>query len=589
MRFYDFLNVYLFSFQLNLYNMKNLIFIALCLTQLTLAKAQDCTSGSSRHDIRGVNAMRAAFLNGGDMFWDLTDAQFGLEPRLGTAEKFRATIFSGGLWLGGKDQLGNLKLAASTYRRGTKFDYSPGPIQSGSVSSALCSKWDKHWFVSRDDINQHVSQVNNSGRITDTIENVFSWPGRNNPYFRRFNGFDLPQNQSFAPFFDKNKDGNYSPQLGDYPLPENVKPEAVPALMNWCIFNDRGAVHGASGGLAIGAEIQQTAWAYGGGSALGLIDSCIFTSHKVINKSAIQVDSFYIGLWLDFDLGCPNDDFVGSFPSSNTFYVYNRDSFDNIPCDFGINGFGLNPPVQAVTFLNKPLSKFMTTYNASSGSPNAGITDPTTAFEYYNLLNGRWKDGTPLTEGKLGYNPGATNTTNFAFSGVPNDSTKWSMFQENRRSALPILDIRSLGSTYIGTFKALDTARLDVVYSFHRNLNADNLQNIPIMIGGLPRIFNLYQTQFQAMSRAVGVEEKEDISNFKVYPNPSTNELWIETDNKTIEEVAIFNTFGQLMHSQKPNTSDKLSINVKELSSGIYFLTLKIDGQKVSKKIVIQH
>jgi hypothetical protein len=566
--------------------MKNLILLALCLNQLTLGTAQTCPSGSSSHTIRGVNAMRAAFLNNGDMFWDLNDAQFGLEGRSGSGEPFKATIFAGSIWLGGKDPLGNIKMNSATYGRGNNSGTKPGPVQVGTMSSVVCANWDKHWFVSRQDINQHVSQLNTTGRITDTISNIFSWPGRNNPYFKRFNNFDLPSNQTFAPFFDKNKDGNYTPQYGDYPLPENVKPEAAPTLMNWCIFNDANGANTVSN-ISTGSEVHQTAWAYGG--TLGLIDSCIFTSHKVINKNNFALDSFSIGLWVDFDLGCHTDDFVGSFPSSNTFYVYNRDSFDNTVCSGGVRGFGLNPPVQAVTFLNKSLSKFMTTYNASVGGPVLGTTDPMSAVEFYNILNGRWKDGTPLTEGKLGYNPGATNTTNFAFSGVPNDTSKWSMYQVNRRTSLVNFDIRTIGSTFIGTFNALDTARLDVVYSLHRNLDADNIQNIPIMIGGLPKIFNIYQNQFQAFSRPVAVEESAILSNIKIYPNPSADELWINSDNGTIENIGVFNTFGQFISTEKTVKNGQFNINVKALNNGFYFLRMKVNGKIITRKIVIQH
>ena len=576
------------TFKTNLLLMKNLILISFCLFfKPSLIAAQSCRAGTSRADLRGVNAMRAAFLNSGDMFWDLNESQFGLEGRL--TEPFRSTIFAGGIWLGGKDQTGNIRLAASTYRSSSSNDFFPGPMQSVQMDAPACAKWDKHWVTTRVDIERHVSQLNYLGRITDTITNIFSWPGRNNPYFRRFNGFDLPVNQSFAPFFDKNRDGNYTPQYGDYPLPENVKPEAAPTTMNWCIFNDFGNLHtNAVQSLPISAEIHQTAWAYNAGSS-NLIDSCIFTSHKIIHKGSQVLDSFSIGLWIDFDLGCYSDDFVGSFPSSNTFYVYNRDSFDNTICDQNVRGFGLNPPVQAVTFLNKSLSKFMTIYNPSVSNPLQAMTDPVKANEFFNVLNGRWRDGTPLTASRLGYNPNATNFTNFAFSGVPNDTSQWSMHQENRRSALSVLDIRTIGSTYIGRFSPLDTARLDVVYSLHRNLNADNLQNIPIMIGGLPKIFNIYQNQFQVFARPVSVEDNNISFNIKVYPNPSTDDLWVKSDNALIEDITIFNAFGQLIPVEKTLKNAQFNVNVKPLSNGFYFLKIKINGKTTTRKIVIQH
>jgi hypothetical protein len=568
--------------------MKNLIFVCLCfLLSFSSSTAQDCAGGKSRQDMRGVNAMRAAFLNGGDMFWDLADAQFGLEAQ--GNRPFTNTIFAGGLWMGGKDQLGNLKLAASNYRTATtNIDYTPGLLNNGLTNAATCLKWDKHWVVTRADIDKHVSQLNRLGRIVDTVASIFSWPGRNNSFFSKFNNFELPVNQSFAPFFDKNGDGNYTPQSGDYPLPENVKPEAAPTHINWCIFNDYGSVHTASRGSGIQAEVQQTAWAYGGYGSL--VDSCVFTSHKIIYKGLTPIDSFYVGLWIDFDLGCYQDDFVGSLPASNAFYVYNRDSVDKASCLPGTSvSFATNPPVQAVSFLNKPLSKFIHIYSPSFGMPTPQQAEPSAAFEFYNLLKGFWRDGTPLTASKLGYNPGATNTTNFAFPGLPTDTTKWSMYEENRRSAIPAYDVKGLGSTYIGRLNPSDTVRLDVAYSLHRNPNGSNLKNIGVMVDGLPKIQSLYQSQFMPLARAVPTEETNILSDIKIYPNPTNNELWIESGNKEIEQIAIYNTFGQLMRIEKPNKNTKSAIDVKALMNGFYFVEIKIDGKTISRKIVIQH
>jgi Secretion system C-terminal sorting domain len=569
--------------------MKKLIFIALCLfVKPSFSVAQSCLAGASRQDMRGVNAMRAAFLNCGDIFWDLNDSQFGLEAR--GNEPFRGTIFTGGLWLGGKDALGNLCMAASTFRTATLFDYTPGPLTNALTTTATCAKWDKHWAVTRADIDKHVSQLNRLGRITDTVASIFSWPGRNNPFFSRLNTFELPVNQSFAPFFDKNGDGNYTPQLGDYPLPENVKPEAAPTHINYCVFNDNGSVHTvASRGLPVKAEIHQTAFAYGGFGTY--VDSCVFTSHKIIYKGLTALDSFSIGLFIDFDLGCFVDDFAGSIPASNAFYAYNRDSIDDVTCLAlgGTTGFGTNPPVQAVSFLNKTLSKLMVINNISTASPPVATTTPATAIEFSNILNGKWRDGTPLTSSGTGYNPGATNTTNFAFSGDPNDAIQWSMYQNNRRSTLPTYDIQSVGSTFIGRLNPSDTVRLDAAYSLHRNANGDNIKNIGVMQGGLPKILNLYETKFQSLARGVATEEKEILSDIKIYPNPTNNEFWIESDSEGIDEVSIFNTIGQVVRVEKPNKSYKLSINAEGLNSGIYFIKIKAAGKTASRRIVVQH
>ena len=207
--------------------MKPLTLIGLYLVFFThFAVAQNCSQGSSFWRMNG-NTITAGFLNSGDMFWDLSESRFGVRAN-NSGSPFISTIFMGSIWLGGKDRSNNLRLSATGYRTGVNGNsFFPGPLQNGQTTTATCRSWDKHWVVSRQDINWHVAQVN-AGRIRDTISNVFGWPGRNNPFFRQFNGFDLPPNQVLAPFFDKNRDGNYTPQFGDYPLPENIRPDAVP-------------------------------------------------------------------------------------------------------------------------------------------------------------------------------------------------------------------------------------------------------------------------------------------------------------------------------------------------------------------------
>lgn len=558
----------------------------LCVFNLFAQKEQlltDCTQPTQRYDVQ-TNSLTAAILNGGDLFWDLTSSKFGLKPQFG--QPFIGTIFAGGLWMGGKNTANVLKVATSTYRMNNNSDYWAGPLQNGLTEYAICKKWDKLWMVVSKDIDIHVSQVR-QGVITDTIASVFGWPGKNNPYFFRFNGFELPPNQNFAPFFDKNGDGNYTPQYGDYPLPENTVNNAVPNILVWCIFNDAGGVHTNSlRSNPVFAEIHQTVWAY---NTSNLIDSCIFTSHKIINKGAAAIDSFYIGQWVDFDLGCYSDDFIGCLPAQNTFYVYNENAIDPINCNGGIRGFGANPPVQSVTFLNKPLSKFMTYYNSAIGNPPVYATQPIGASEYYNYLSGKWPDGTKLTRGNWGHNPPSNDTTNYAFTGLPLDTSGWSMYQMNRRSLLGDFDAQALGSTYIGRFNPLDTARLDIVYSLHQGLNGNNIDNVYKMVDNLPKITNVYQQRFIPLAHTVSVNEFEKNKSINIYPNPTSGQIWIQSKDALIESVEMYNGLGQVLLLYSNIKNDLFEMNTHSIPDGLYYLKIKTENKTKIERVVVQH
>ncbi len=67
---------------------------------------------------------------------------------------------------------------------------------------------------------------------------------------------------------------------------------------------------------------------------------------------------------------------------------------------------------------------------------------------------------------------------------------------------------------------------------------------------------------------------------FKVYPNPFTNELKINTSN-TIKNKKLFDAYGKLI-------SENFEINFQDLTSGIYFLELKDELGNVSTKKIIK-
>jgi hypothetical protein len=63
----------------------------------------------------------------------------------------------------------------------------------------------------------------------------------------------------------------------------------------------------------------------------------------------------------------------------------------------------------------------------------------------------------------------------------------------------------------------------------------------------------------------------------KLYPNPATSVLHIQSDNITATEYAIYNVVGKLVIQNKINDSNDVQINIQNLESGLYFV--KINNQ----------
>ncbi|MBI5913913.1 MAG: hypothetical protein HY842_00930, partial [Bacteroidetes bacterium] len=427
-----------------------------------------CTTAQAQID-QDVNNVRARLLTGGDIWWDRSDGKYVVpKPLPGQPEV--SAIFAAGIWLGGFDPGGNLKMACQTYGNNSgSSDYWPGPLRAddGSTSKYACDNWDRFFEVTGQEIREHLDRFRESrdGGEAYTADQVPAgvrgWPGRGNPYFYATHLFPLhDSDQGLAGFWDEDGDGRYDPLQGDFPIVDLQTCQDVPMFpdqMIFWIYNDEGggAIHGETEGIPIRMEIQATAFAYATDNAL---NDMTFQQHKFINRAKEDIDSMYFALWMDADLGCYLDDYIGCDPSRNLAYYYNADDVDGQPggtCG-GVPTYGNTIPAIGIDIFRGPLdenhselgmSSFMY-YSNGDGPP--GTTSPSTGKEFYRYMSGSWKDGTPLTYGGDGYFPGApVNYTKYAFPGAPNDPDGWSMCHPGSEfpTGLPPYDRRTVQSS----------------------------------------------------------------------------------------------------------------------------------------------
>ena len=82
------------------------------------------------------------------------------------------------------------------------------------------------------------------------------------------------------------------------------------------------------------------------------------------------------------------------------------------------------------------------------------------------------------------------------------------------------------------------------------------------------------------------------IDGLKAYPNPASNQLWVEFANyiDAPVEVSLVNAFGQ--QTAKQTVHDKgvnvLTFDVENLKPGIYFLRLQTSSGVITEKIIIE-
>ena len=409
----------------------------------------DCAPSRSEADM-SINNVRARLLGGGDVWWDLTEGKYivpKVDPASGLPEV--SSLFAGAVWLGGYDPVGNLKLAAQTFRNANANDFWPGPLDpiTGTIERDTCAMWDRHFRVLGDNIRKFLRDYNlalEAGTvldIEDIPEDVLGWPARGNPYFSDIHGFDLPNtSQGLAGFWDNNGDFAYDPLQGDYPIIEvrGCPLPQYPDEMIFWIYNDAGGIHTQTQGNAIQMEVQVQAFAYATNDE---VNDMTFQRYKLINRATQSIDSTFFAMWVDPDLGCANDDYIGCDTARSLAYVYNEDRVDGITgCDCeGTSTYCEDVPMLGVDYFRGPLneqgeeigmSSFTYYNNAGVGQwPNAQ-TDPDIAQEYYNYMSGSWKDGTPFSYGGDAFNVGSPRI-DYAFTESPDDPTGWSMCTAN--------------------------------------------------------------------------------------------------------------------------------------------------------------
>lgn len=165
--------------------------------------------------------------------------------------------------------------------------------------------------------------------------------------------------ESGAYFYDGDNDGVYNPvdKNGDGLWnPESIpgagdgedRPDLLGDETVWCVYNDGLIGADRASGFRendpLGIEVRQTVWGYATAGDLGNI---IFLRYSLLNTGTVAetLDSVFLGVWADPDLGEYSDDLVGCDTTLDAGYVYN---------DGDDAQFGANPPTFLIDFFQGP-------------------------------------------------------------------------------------------------------------------------------------------------------------------------------------------------------------------------------------------
>jgi hypothetical protein len=299
------------------------------------------------NDRLAVNLLDMYVTNHGSLAYDLQNSASGLFYPRGT---LKTAVYAAGLWIGAKaygptDTIGisipSLRVAVGEYSQ----EFTPGPMVD-PLTGGPCT----------------------SGCV----------PVADNPTFRNFR-FDRAHPLTGADRTDYLAQGGPIDSLGN--------PQLIGDAMIWSVFNDADqGVHTNRAGSTppLGIEVQQSVFAFARSGALGNI---IFVKWKFINKGVNTLDSTFVSVWSDPDLGGAGDDLVGCDTTLSLGFCYNDTNTDQL--------YGATPPAVGFDFFKGP-TVGGNPLGMSSFNKYINGTDPSSQVETYNYMRGLNKDGSPV-------------------------------------------------------------------------------------------------------------------------------------------------------------------------------------------------
>lgn len=509
-------------------------------------------------------------------------------------DKWVTVVQDAGLWFGGVDPAQNLLLSVQ------KFEPRETDFRAGLPNLPKSARF---WQISFDEISQHILDYSEDAVIDQPIEAIFSWPVRGNPFFRKYNGFDLPldYNGCYSNFVDHNHNGVYEPNLGEYPYYPGpgggYGPYFADQITAFFFHTDSFTLEFPNPGFpVIGIGYAFTFKC----PASPLFENSIFFSWNWKITNFERTDSCQVGLYLNPDIGNPNDDYHGS--DWNTYFVYNSDSLYDAGLETPPPIFSLkiiqNPLDNSGNYVSPPRVMPMTKPYANDASILLPMTFPKLPHEFFRYLTGAWRDGRPLSIGGNGYNFNAETTT-MAYPGNPFEPGLWT--EVNAQN--PGGDRRALLSWDYQKSLPGSMQHLSYALTVHPNEgnSISNLKKFNNTFFELSKMRNL----MDGLGTNLGLDSScatrpwPRFNQFIVrpYPNPVSDILNIQTEGGKPTLMRLYDMHQRIVEEIQPwddswwRWSNSTQLPVRHLPSGVYFLEVG-SGESIHtivQKIIVLH
>lgn len=365
----------------------------------------------------------------------------------------------------------------------------------------------------------------------------------------------------------------------------------------WSVYNDLdGSRHMLTNGSTdpLGIEIQQYVWVTNDSPH----EQSVFIRYLLYNQGRETIDSCFVGLFADPDIGGSGDDLFGSNPAAQFAYVYNATDRDM--------DYGAVSPAVGLQLLKGPLIPYpgvtgffrqttipdmmnLGAYAITALGSHNNLPYPETATETYNLLRGL------TTTGSARVNPMTDDTTRFDYEGNPFLEDSWLDLAPGDKLML----VSSGPFTFAPGDSQIVYLRLVIGQSSD---HLSSIQNLGVRLRGLPNL---------TIDPEVAPEDPEDPDDpgggpdlpatptlNPNYPNPFNAETHFSYALPFPAHVTvdIINTAGQvvkvLLDDQQAAGTASLTWRAdnkrgEEVASGIYLYRLRTGEQTLTRKMVL--
>ncbi len=300
-----------------------------------------------------ANNIKMIVTNHGSFGYELTTQHAGFWYPKGTD---KTCVYASGVWVGCKID-GEVHVTAGSFTQ----EYNPGVIREGCTWDPVADPVHKVYKITKGDT---------------TSYDYINWP----------KDLGAPVDSLGRPLL-----------IGDQTL--------------WCVYHDADpSSHQSDEGRTapMGIEIQQTTFGFDWPGPLGNV---VFVKFKIINKCNKRMDSTFVSVWCDPDVGGASDDYVGCDTTLSVGFAYNATNSDNI--------YGSSPPCVGYDFFKGPIGDDGKELPMTSFNKYINGTDPRSAAESWNYMRGLDRDGSILID------PTTGQPTKFFVPGDPLTGTGW--------------------------------------------------------------------------------------------------------------------------------------------------------------------